>query len=147
MIPRVAIILIVVNAALLPIIALPFAAMLLTGIITVLFLRSGARHVDGADDVDVENPLKISTAVVFWLAFAVVLVIVTRAQEDLGNAGLCSPAMLPGLPGVAPIPLSVGRLADQGALAATVAASAIVLATVMNTAAKVGIVMMVGSSE
>ncbi|HQA70066.1 MAG TPA: DUF4010 domain-containing protein, partial [Aggregatilineales bacterium] len=67
MIPRVAIILIVVNAALLPIIALPFAAMLLTGIITVLFLRSGARHVDGADDVDVENPLKISTAVVFGL--------------------------------------------------------------------------------
>jgi len=147
MIPRVAIILIVVNAALLPIIALPFAAMLLTGIITVLFLRSGARHVDGADDVDVENPLKISTAVVFGLVFAVVLVIVTLAQEYLGNAGVYVAAMLTGLTGVDPITLSVGRLADQGALAATVAASAIVIATVMNTAAKVGIVMMVGSSE
>lgn len=147
MIPRVAIILIVVNAALLPIIALPFAAMLLTGIITVLFLRSGARHVDGADDVDVENPLKISTAVVFGLVFAVVLVIVTLAQEYLGNAGVYIAAMLTGLTGVDPITLSVGRLADQGALAATVAASAIVIATVMNTAAKVGIVMMVGSSE
>lgn len=147
MIPRVAIILIVVNAALLPIIALPFAAMLLTGIITVLFLRSGARHVDGADDVDVENPLKISTAVVFGLVFAVVLVIVTLAQEYLGNAGVYIAAMLTGLTGVDPITLSVGRLADQGALAAIVAASAIVIATVMNTAAKVGIVMMVGSSE
>lgn len=147
MIPRVAIILIVVNAALLPIIALPFAAMLLTGIITVLFLRSGARHVDGADDVDVENPLKISMAVVFGLVFAVVLVIVTLAQEYLGNAGVYIAAMLTGLTGVDPITLSVGRLADQGALAATVAASAIVIATVMNTAAKVGIVMMVGSSE
>ncbi len=147
MIPRVAIILIVVNAALLPIIALPFAAMLLTGIITVLFLRSGARHVDGADDVDVENPLKISTAVVFGLVFAVVLVIVTLAQEYLGNAGVYIAAMLTGLTGVDPITLSVGRLADQGALAATVAASAIVIATVMNTAAKVGIVMMIGSSE
>lgn len=147
MIPRVAIILIVVNAALLPIIALPFAAMLLTGIITVLFLRSGARHVDGADDVDVENPLKISTAVVFGLVFAVVLVIVMLAQEYLGNAGVYIAAMLTGLTGVDPITLSVGRLADQGALAATVAASAIVIATVMNTAAKVGIVMMVGSSE
>lgn len=147
MIPRVAIILIVVNAALLPIIALPFAAMLLTGIITVLFLRSGARHVDGADDVDVENPLKISTAVVFGLVFAVVLVIVTLAQKYLGNAGVYIAAMLTGLTGVDPITLSVGRLADQGALAATVAASAIVIATVMNTAAKVGIVMMVGSSE
>jgi len=147
MIPRVAIILIVVNAALLPITALPFAAMLLTGIITVLFLRSGARHVDGADDVDVENPLKISTAVVFGLVFAVVLVIVTLAQEYLGNAGVYIAAMLTGLTGVDPITLSVGRLADQGALAATVAASAIVIATVMNTAAKVGIVMMVGSSE
>jgi len=147
MIPRVAIILIVVNAALLPIIALPFAAMLLTGIITVLFLRSGARHVDGADDVDVENPLKISTAVVFGLVFAVVLVIVTLAQEYLGNAGVYIAAMLTGLTGVDPITLSVGRLADQGALVATVAASAIVIATVMNTAAKVGIVMAVGSSE
>ncbi|HQA66990.1 MAG TPA: DUF4010 domain-containing protein, partial [Aggregatilineales bacterium] len=97
--------------------------------------------------VDVENPLKISTAVVFGLVFAVVLVIVTLAQEYLGNAGVYIAAMLTGLTGVDPITLSVGRLADQGALAATVAASAIVIATVMNTAAKVGIVMMVGSSE
>lgn len=147
MIPRVALILVVVNAALLPIIALPFAAMLLTGIIAVVVLRSGAGRADGAEDVDVENPLKISTAVVFGLVFAVVLVIVTLAQEYLGNAGVYIAAMLTGLTGVDPITLSVGRLADQGALVATVAASAIVIATVMNTAAKVGIVMAVGSSE
>lgn len=147
MIPRVAVILLVVNAALLPLIALPFAAMLLAGISAVLILRSGTGQSAGADGVEVGNPLKITTAIVFGLVFAVVLVIVTLAQEYLGDAGVYIASMLTGLTGVDPITLSVGRLANQGALAASVAASAIVIATVMNTVAKIGIVMTVGSPE
>lgn len=148
MFPRVALILLVANARLLRAVAIPFAAMLVAGAAAVLLLRPREGDaVDQADSVEVENPLKISTAVIFGLVFAVVLVIVQLAQEFLGNTGVYIAAMLTGLTGVDAITLSVANLENQGNLSMDVAGSAIVIAAVMNTIAKAGIGMVVGTPE
>lgn len=148
MFPRVAIILLVINTSLLAQIAIPFAAMLIAGIGAVLLLQpKGEEPAEQPQDLEVDNPLKLSTALIFALIFAIVLVVVKVMQNSFGDAGVYVASTLTGLTGVDAITLSVARLASQGELAQTVAGSAIAIAAVMNTIAKAGIAMIAGSKE
>lgn len=148
MFPRVAVILLVVYPAVLRVIALPYAAMLLAGVAAVLILRP--RHdaeTERGEEVGLDNPLRLSTAIIFGLVFAFVLVVVKLAQDYLGDTGVYLASMLTGLTGVDAITLSVARLASQGDLGLNVAGSAIVIASVMNTIAKAGIAIGAGTPE
>ncbi len=145
MVPRILIEVLVVHPPLLSIVSIPLALMLLAGLGAVVALRRQHRPEGDEKAVELSNPLKLSTAVLFGLAFAVVLVIVELAQRFFGSTGVYITSALTGLTGVDAITLSVARLARQGALAEQVAASAVVIAALVNTLAKAAIAYTLGS--
>jgi uncharacterized membrane protein (DUF4010 family) len=146
MFPRVLIEVLVVNAPLLRIVALPLAAMLLAGLAVVIVLRGQVSDETLEEDiVDLANPLRLTTAVMFGLVFAVVLVAVRLAEQFLGDTGVYLTSIITGLTDVNAITLSAARLAGRGQLDPHVAGSAIIIAAVVNTFAKAGIALSVGA--
>jgi uncharacterized membrane protein (DUF4010 family) len=146
MFPRVLIEVLVVHPPLLRIVALPLAAMLLAGLAVVALLRRQTAGDEPEEDaVELANPLRITTALMFGLVFAVVLVVVRLAQQFLGSTGVYIASIITGLTDVNAITLSAARLAGSGQLDPRVAGSAIIIATVVNTFAKAGIALAVGA--
>jgi uncharacterized membrane protein (DUF4010 family) len=150
MFPRVAVEVAVINPSLLPNVALPLGAMLITALIMVTILwRQGrkAKETDPQEAVELSNPLRISAAITFGLIFALVLVAVRAANEYFGSAGVYVASLLTGLTDVDSITLSVSELALNGELDGQVASIAIVLASIINTLAKAGMVASLGSAQ
>jgi uncharacterized membrane protein (DUF4010 family) len=148
MFPRVAVEVAVINPSLLPNVALPLGAMLITALIVVSILwRQGrrAKETDPQEAVELSNPLRISAAVTFGLIFALVLVAVRAANEYFGSAGVYVASLLTGLTDVDSITLSVSELALNGELDSQVASISIVLASIVNTLAKAGLAASFGS--
>jgi uncharacterized membrane protein (DUF4010 family) len=138
MFPRLLIEVLVVNASLLSVLWLPITAMLLTGALAAVLLWRGrpAPPEDASNTLELGNPLRILSAIGFALLFAIVLVAVKAASASFGTAGLYLAGGLSGLTGVDTITLSASGLAAQGQIEAQSAAGAIVLAALVNTAAK-----------
>jgi uncharacterized membrane protein (DUF4010 family) len=138
MFPRVLIWVGAVEPALLGSVALPVGVMFLVDLAVVAVLWRRGRAAPGADKPSVEltNPLKLRTAITFGLMFAVVLVLVRAANEFLGSAGVYLASGLAAVTDVDSITLSTAQLASRGELGMQVAATAIVLATLVNTAVK-----------
>lgn len=151
MFPRVVIEVLAVHPPLLGRIVLPLAAMLIAGLLAVGYLmRQHSRlsqDEEEGQEVDLQNPLKLSTAITFGLVFAVVLIGVKLAQQFFGNAGVYVASVLTGLTDVDAITLSVARLSHNGQITPDVAATAILIAAVMNTVAKAGIALSVGAPD
>jgi uncharacterized membrane protein (DUF4010 family) len=127
-----------VNSHLLGPLWLPLTAMLLAGasVAIVLWRTRPSAPEDASGPVEFGNPLRIPAAIGFALLFALVLVVVKTANESFGTAGLYVASGLSGLTGVDTITLSASGLAAQGQIQAPAAAGAILLASLVNTAAK-----------
>jgi uncharacterized membrane protein (DUF4010 family) len=151
MFPRVIIEVLAVNAGLLHRIALPIAAMLLAGGLAGWYLlrQQGQAEEEESERkaVELQNPLKLSTAIAFGLLFAVVLTGVKLAQQFFGDTGVYVASVITGLTDVDAITLSVARLARSGQVSADVAATSILIAAIMNTIAKAGIALAIGAPE
>jgi len=149
MFPRVLVWVGAVAPALLPSILLPIALMFLAdlAIVALLWRRGRSAKVPDQPQVELANPLKLRTAITFGLVFAVVLVAVRAANEFLGSAGVYLASGLAAVTDVDSITLSTAQLAGSGALAARVATTAIILATLVNTAAKGVMAWSLGSPE
>ncbi|OGO11274.1 MAG: hypothetical protein A2Z66_02220 [Chloroflexi bacterium RBG_13_66_10] len=149
MFPRVLIWVGAIAPALLRLVVLPIVLMFLAdlGIAALLWRRGRPGKSSGQSKVEFTNPLKLRTAVAFGLAFAVVLVVVRAANEFMGSAGVYLASGLAAITDVDSITLSTAQLASRGALDLRVAATAIVLATLVNTAAKGVMAWSLGSAE
>ncbi len=149
MFPRVLIEVTVVNAALLGRVALPIGAMLAVGVAAAFTLWRRRRRIDVQVEKGVElaNPLKITTAMTFGLAFAVVLMVIKLANEFFGDAGVYAASVLAGLADVDAITLSASDLAAKGQVEPRVAAVAIVLASLVNTTVKAVTASVLGTRE
>lgn len=149
MFPRVLVEVLVVNAGLLGRVALPLVAMLAAGLVgaAVLWRRQRQARHETEKAVELANPLRITAAVTFGLAFALVLVVVRVASEFLGNAGVYLASALAGLVDVDAITLSASELAASGQLQAEVAAGSIVLASLVNTAVKAATASTLGTPQ
>lgn len=149
MFPRVLVEVLVVNPGLLSRVAIPLIAMLATGLAGagVLWRRQRRAQQEAAKAVQLANPLKITTAVTFGLAFAGVLVGVRVASEFLGNTGVYLASALAGLVDVDAITLSASELAASGQLQAEVAAGSILLASLVNTAVKAATASALGTPQ
>lgn len=128
---------------------MPLGAMFAASLGMVAYLaRCRPQPLDGSqEEVEVTNPLRLSTAVGFGLAFAVVVVVVRMAQDVFGSAGVYAAASLTGLTGVDAITLSMAELTALGQVAPDVAAVAIVLAAISNTAAKAALAVAYGAPQ
>jgi len=99
------------------------------------------------DDVRIpepKNPSELRPAILFGLIFAVVLLGVAVANHYFGDRGLYVVATLAGLTDVDAITLSAARLAEEGRLDPTTGWKAVLLASLMNLAFKLGIAGVLG---
>lgn len=149
--PRIIVEVLAVHPPVLGPLALPIAAMLLAGIGTAYFhWRRGSEttYSDEVEDaIQVSNPLRLRSALIFALMFAVVLLAVKAANEHFGNTGLYLASALSGLTGVDSITLSASGLAADNTLEISRAALAILIAVFVNFALKMALAHALGSRE
>lgn len=148
MFARVVIMIAIVYVPLVAGVLMPFAVM---GVVTAglagMFYWLGVRRtrpVGTSGEVPVKNPFSLTAATQFGLLFALVLVIVKLTERYAPAEGIYVVAALAGLTDVDAITLSMAEYARQGT-PATIAATAIVIATLSNTAVKCGLVLVLGS--
>lgn len=91
-----------------------------------------------------KNPTELRAAFVFAALFAGVQLLVVWGKEQFGTAGLLAIAAISGLTDMDAITLSTAGMARGGNVFATVAASAITLAAIVNTLVKLGIAAWMG---
>ncbi len=150
MFPRIFIEVLVVYPPLLRLLALPLLVMLVTGALAARYYwrRSAqAESEEIRDVVDLSNPLRLQTALLFAAMFAVVLLVVEYANSAFGSAGLFAVSALSGLTGVDSITLSVSGLTSVGQLDLANAAIAILIAAIINTGFKLGLVHFMGTER
>jgi uncharacterized membrane protein (DUF4010 family) len=100
-----------------------------------------SRHVAG-----LRNPLGLWSSVQMAIAFQVVLFLVAWLQDSVGSAGVLVTAAVLGLTDVDALTVSMTRLAAEPANVA-VAALAIGIGVLSNTALKTGLVVTIGASR
>ncbi|HZM00586.1 MAG TPA: MgtC/SapB family protein, partial [Planctomycetota bacterium] len=136
----------VVNPQFLPSLAAPFAAMGLASLALVWIALRRARGRDGAasaaPELPLRNPFSLLAAARFAALFAAVLLAVKLAQLYVPGNSVQLVAILAGTTDVDAITLSMADYARTGDR--SLAATAIVLATLTNTAVKCGMVLMLG---
>ena len=143
MFPRVLVEVAVVNAALLPRVALPIAAMGLGGLVASFILWRRTQHRQGAPEVVFHNPFELGTAIKFAALFALVLLGAKAATTFFGSAGSYLAGALAGLTDVDAITLSMANLSRES-IPHKVASTTIFIGAVSNTLVKAGIATVVG---
>lgn len=150
MFARVAVVLAVVDAALLPTLAPPVGAMAAAGFGAAAWayrrsLAQPAAEAQPPGDGSVRNPFELRSAVTFGLLYGITLVVTRAAQARLGAGGLYASAVVAGLTDVDAVTLSVAGMHRHG-LAAATAANAVTLAMITNTVVKASIALWAGGA-
>jgi len=135
----------VVHPALVPRIAVPFAAMSVIGLAAaVYFYRQGVLLQTDASgpsrEVPLKNPFSLTKAAKFGLLFAITLLVVKIVEQRFSSGGLYLVSVLAGLTDVDAITLSMAKFAKSGGDPVT-AVYAITLASLANTFVKCGFVV------
>jgi uncharacterized membrane protein (DUF4010 family) len=143
MAPRVAVEIAAVNRALLadlwPTLAAVALVPALGGIVVLL------RHARGGDaTIELKNPLQLKTALVFGMLLSVLFVASEGLQQWLGATGLYAMAAITGIADVDAVAIALAESAARGSVAPEAAERAIVLAVLVNTAAKAVLAAMLG---
>jgi uncharacterized membrane protein (DUF4010 family) len=145
MVPRLAIEIAIVNAAIL---ADLWPTLIVLAVVPLAQLVRVARlaHNGGAPtDVGLTNPLQLRTALTFGVILSALFIAAAALQAELGEAGVYATAAVAGLVDVDAIGVALargaGRTLDPGT-----ASRAIVVATLVNTASKAGLAAALGGS-
>ena len=144
MLPRVLLVLAVVQPALLTVVGLPVLGMGLAALVTCIPLLRGQHRPHDAEGPEFQNPFALGPAVRFGLIFAGVLVAVRVAKALYGGAGVFATAALSGLADVDAITLSVAK-EIRGTADQALGARAIILALLSNTVSKGLLVVSLGT--
>ncbi len=134
----------VVAPSALPATAPPLLAVMAFMIVLSLAAQRRASSPVEAGDVG-GPPSTLRTAIAFGLLYALVLLAVAFAKEQLGNRGLYAVAALSGLTDMDAITLSTVQLIKAGSLEATTGWRLILVGAMANLVFKAGIVLFAGS--
>ncbi|QQS28520.1 MAG: MgtC/SapB family protein [Sphingobacteriales bacterium] len=96
--------------------------------------------------VELGNPLQLKDALFFGILYGSILLLVSFANDYLGNKGLYLASTIAALSDIDAITISLSKLSSNTTAAKTVQIS-ILLATISNTAVKMIIALWFGSSE
>lgn len=134
----------IVAPPLLPVVALPFGIVFVLSVVLsiVMWWRVRGERVEMPEQ---EDPTMLRAAILFGLIYAVVLLAVAWAKQEMGSAGLYVVAALAGLTDVDAITLSTAQMAKSGQVDATTTWRVILVAFLSNLVFKAGIVAMMGS--
>jgi uncharacterized membrane protein (DUF4010 family) len=143
MVPRLAIEIATVNWALLadlwPTLAAVAIVPAVGGFVVLL------RHERGGDaTIDLANPLQLKTALIFGALLSVLFVASEGLQLWLGEGGIYAMAAITGIADVDAVTIALAESAARGTLAPEAAQRAIVLAVLVNTAAKAVLAATIG---
>lgn len=135
----------VVNRSLLSGLWLPMLSATAVGVAGCVWLYRRAGRGD-TDATEISNPFELGPALRFGLLFAVILILSRAAQLWLGETGIYVSALVGGTTDVDAVTLSMAQMSrGETGLSDDVATRAIVLAAMVNTLFKGGIVMATGS--
>ncbi|RLC63267.1 MAG: MgtC/SapB family protein [Chloroflexi bacterium] len=145
MFPRVLVEVAALNRDLLSVLWQPILASAAAGLAYCVYLYLVQRaELEGS--VTLSNPFELGPVLKFGVLYAVILLLSKAAQTYLGETGIYISSVVSGLAGVDAITLSMAELSRApGVVDPGTAGRAIVLATMSNTVAKGGLVLMSGS--
>jgi uncharacterized membrane protein (DUF4010 family) len=144
---RVLVMVAIVNHELVPALALPLGAMLVVGMLASwIFYRRSAAGPGVDSELELSNPVELSSAVKFGLFFAVVLVASKAATTYFGTGAIYLTGVLAGTTDVDAITLSMANLAGSGTIGAEVAVTTILLGVGANTVVKAGLALALGGA-
>jgi len=135
----------VLNTQLLSALWIPMGGAGVIGLAYCGYLLFFSRGKAEGEDVELKAPFELGPALRFAIAYALILVISRGAQMLLGDAGVYASAALSGIADVDAITLSMARMAGAGTVEIETASKAIVLAAMVNTTVKGGIVFALGA--
>jgi len=152
MYPRVLIVASVLNISLLSNLWLPVLIFTATGFaISYFFYKKSNEKEPGS--IDLSNPFKLKSALLFGLVFAIVIFASRAAEIYIGTGGIFAASALAGLTSVDAIVLSLARLSEgilpagKTGLSEEIAVAAILVALISNTVVKAAIAVFIGSKE
>jgi uncharacterized membrane protein (DUF4010 family) len=140
---RVLVEVLVVNRSLLAAVLMPFIAMAAAALAMAWYFHGRARGASRTEGVPLTNPFSLTAAAKFAAFFALVLLVVKLVQVHAPESGVYFVAGLAGTTDVDAITLSMAQFAWSGD--ASLAARAITIAALTNTAVKTGMVATLGS--
>jgi uncharacterized membrane protein (DUF4010 family) len=146
--PRVAVIIYVMNASLAGAMLRPLLAMLAVGLLAGLWqARAASRSRDGSPVAArplLKNPFSLWPAVQFGLIFTAILFIAKYGATRFGARGALSSSLVGGLIDVDAISISIANLVKAGELAPAVGMLAVLCALLANAVFKTGLAFAAG---
>jgi uncharacterized membrane protein (DUF4010 family) len=142
MLGRVAVLVAIVDPALLRALWIPLAAMIVASLLGLLLTFRRSETHEGA--LELKNPFDLGSAVKVTLMFALVLLATKGATVYLGDQGLYLAAALGGTTDVDAVTLSTAKLANAGTVTSFVATVTIAIAIAVNTLVKTGLAAGIG---
>jgi uncharacterized membrane protein (DUF4010 family) len=139
---RTALLLSIVAPILLSRVAVPFAAMAVTGLILGFLRHRPAPR--AVPEHSFENPLTLRLAFTFAALYAGVLLLLAAARTHLANEGVYALSALSAIAGMDAPSLSLARLTIDGHLLPELATTGVVIVAIASTLGKVGILLAVG---
>ncbi len=133
LVPRILILTLILNAALLPSAALGLAPVFAAGVILILLAwRSLRDGVPSEPPSSPDNPLQLKSAIQMALAFQVVLLLLAVMRHQFGDSGVMASAALLGLTDMDALTFGMNRIAESPDLV-SLAARAITLGVIVNS--------------
>lgn len=126
--------------------ALPLGVLfvLVEGAAVYWWVKPTKRSAEG-DDLDVKNPLTLSTALQFGAIYAAVIFFAKALHSRVSDAALSLVGAVSGINDVDAITLSMADLVARAGLNPTAAARAVMAAVVVNTVVKAGLAAALGN--
>jgi len=145
MIIRILVLTFIFNKALFNTIYPSILLVLISGIVVTLYFYFKQKGVNITDTTIPNNkPLDIQGALVFGAIYTAILLVVSYANENMGDEGLMISSTIAGLSDIDAITITVSKLAGHP-LNISLAANALLIATISNTLVKMGIGIWAGS--
>jgi uncharacterized membrane protein (DUF4010 family) len=145
MFPRILVYCLIINTALLPSLIWPVAVMtmLLYGPALLIWTRHSRQFQVSQPSLS-QNPLDLSSALVFGLLLTAILVLGEFLKNSFGDAGIYALAATSGVADVDAITLSLTRMSNDG-LGMNTAVLGIVIAAAVNNLVKSGMAWTIGN--
>ncbi|WP_111672448.1 MgtC/SapB family protein [Algoriphagus litoralis] len=113
------------------------------GITIYIFSKGKNTAIEGAE-MPLSKPLDLKGAMVFGAIYVVILVVVSYANENLGEGGILVSSGIAGFSDIDAISISISKLTGES-LDLRIGATAILIAVISNTLVKMGIGIYAGS--
>lgn len=114
------------------------------GITLYLFFNGNKNPIDSSE-MPLKKPLDLKGAIVFGVIYIVILLVVSYANENLGERGTLISTAIAGFSDIDAITISISKLTGES-LELSIGAVAILIAVISNTLVKMGIGIYAGSS-